>query len=463
MWTLYLAGLTAMLVSPVVMADEPTTFSEATKKGGQPPQAERPIAHRFREIRDEYEQIAAYRRRFLSAAVKAKSQRDKRESNEKESRDLVADFSRRMVDLAESSPGDPAARDALLWVIGQTARADFGAYGDQFGRAGALLVRHHGDDPEAIRIGLSLDNWVTPHRDSLLLGFYSAAKGREARGLARLALAQYLVHKTREVVYARSIVGRPKFRALQAGKVIRERDMNNEQYANLLTLRHCDPQAIQSEAVRLFEEVIAEYGDVAHITRRQRVLEASVKDPTSRVNGRSLTDQDRRLIESKVASKKTLGEVAVGRLDELFNLVVGKLAPKITGVDVDGKKLELSDSKGKVSLLVFWGSWCAPCMQQLAHEKELAAQYKDRPFIVLGVECGDAPDIARKIVARERISWPNWYDGDVAGGPIATLYRIRHYPSVFLLDAKGVIRSRGPFSPELDALIETLVNEAEHY
>ena len=65
-----------------------------------------------------------------------------------------------MVDLAESSPDDPAARDALLWVINKPGRvATWRAYGDQFARAGALLVRHHGDDPEAVRIGLTLDNW----------------------------------------------------------------------------------------------------------------------------------------------------------------------------------------------------------------------------------------------------------------------------------------------------------------
>ena len=40
--------------------------------------------------------------------------------------DLVADYCRRMVDLAESSPDDPAARDALLWVIDKPAEATWG-------------------------------------------------------------------------------------------------------------------------------------------------------------------------------------------------------------------------------------------------------------------------------------------------------------------------------------------------
>ena len=63
-----------------------------------------------------------------------------------------------MVDLAESSPDHPAVRDALIWVFNTPGGAgtNVGAYHDLLARAGALLVRHHGDDPEAVRIGLTL-------------------------------------------------------------------------------------------------------------------------------------------------------------------------------------------------------------------------------------------------------------------------------------------------------------------
>ena len=49
--------------------------------------------------------------------------------------------------------------------------------------------------------------------------------------------------------------------------------------------------------------------------------------------------------------------MAKRELFELRNLVIGKAAPDIEGEDIDGKKFKLSDYRGKVVLLDFWGDW----------------------------------------------------------------------------------------------------------
>jgi thiol-disulfide isomerase/thioredoxin len=443
---LALAGLAVLLVAPAARAGERTDFSaisaEAQEPDHQAARPGRPIADRYAQIRAEFEaQRVAYRQ----AASTAGNPPAKGDVAPKRPIDLVADFARQMVDLAESSPDDPAARDALLWVINKPGTDDSGGtYHDQFSRAASLLVRHHGDDPEAVRIGLRLDNVVTPRRDALLLGFYAAAKGREAKGLARMALAQYLARKAQAVAYARSVEGRPKRLFANAGKVVRESDLTDEQYANLLELRQCDPKTVQAESERLFEEVISQYGDVPYVTRRDREMEALLREPMPVLqNGERLTAEDRRRIEEVLARKRTLGQEAEARLDEMLNLAVGKPAPEIEGVDVDGKPLRLSDYKGKVVVLVFWGSWCGPCMAQVPHERDLVERFKGQPFALLGVDCEENKDTARGVMVRERMTWPNWFDGDVGTGPIVKRYHIRGYPSVFLLDARGVIRGRG--------------------
>ena len=146
------------------------------------------LAGRFAEIRGEYD---AQLDRTRQTQEQAKTIRESQEIYRKMAPDTVA-FARRMIDLALTDVTDPGARDALLWVLDFPGRSGAGAYGDEFGRASALLVRHHGDDPEAVRIGLGLDNVATPQRDILLTGFLASAKDREAKGLARLAMAQYL-------------------------------------------------------------------------------------------------------------------------------------------------------------------------------------------------------------------------------------------------------------------------------
>ncbi len=143
------------------------------------------MADRFARIKAEY---TAQQEAASHALEKAKNQHEINEITTKMSPDELA-FTRRMLELAMSNPKDAVARDALIWIIDKPGMWKVGEYGDEFARAAALLVRHFGDDPEAVRVGLGLDNIVSHHTDQLLAGFYAAAKGHEAKGLARLACA----------------------------------------------------------------------------------------------------------------------------------------------------------------------------------------------------------------------------------------------------------------------------------
>jgi thiol-disulfide isomerase/thioredoxin len=142
----------------------------------------------------------------------------------------------------------------------------------------------------------------------------------------------------------------------------------------------------------------------------------------------------------------------------MLNLAVGKPAPEIEGVDFDGKPLKLSDFKGKVVVLVFWGSWCGPCMAQVPQERELIERLKGQPFALLGVDCEADKETARQVMARERMTWPNWFDGAQGTGPIANRYHIRRYPSIFILDHQGVIRGRDT-AAGLDQTVDKLLKE----
>jgi peroxiredoxin len=422
---------------------------------------EPPLAAKLDRLKDEYEDAnRAFHEFYRGSTIP--------QENLKKALEIQPDFPavvRRIADLATTAPKNPAVRDAMLWVIRHTqgGRSDGGV----FAIAADWLVRHFGDDPDAIRVGLDLDNWPNFERDDLLLCFYASAEGRESKGLARLALAQYLHHKTTLAEGAKKVQGRPTYTHSDLvradGTLYTEKEvMPDDDYAYLLHMKQCDVGYLRAEAERLYEEVIVEYGDLPYLRPQDRVLEALLKQPEPKWNGEPLTAEARRKIEAGIARRRTtLGQVTEGRLDDWHNLAVGKTAPEIKGVDVQGKPLALSDYRGKVVALVFWGTWCGPCMRNIPREKALAERMKGRPFAMLGVDVRDEITAARKVIESQGITWRNWHDGDSSEGPIAQLYHVRGYPTVYVIDAKGQIRSKDSLGDNLDQLVEKLVAEQE--
>ena len=187
------------------------------------------------------------------------------------------------------------------------------------------------------------------------------------------------------------------------------------------------------------------------ITTHSRKLEALMREPSPKSNGKPLTDSELRTIKDRLARKRTLGQHAKARLDEMHNLTIGKPAPEIDGVDFDGKPLKLSSYRGKVVVLVFWGSWCGPCMREVPHERELVERLKGKPFAMLGVDCDEDKQAGLKAIKDERITWPNWHDGAPGAGPIASRYHIRGYPTVLVLDDQGIIRNKQALGTFLDS------------
>ena len=158
--------------------------------------------------------------------------------------------------------------------------------------------------------------------------------------------------------------------------------------------------------------MISEYGDIPYITTHHRKLEELLKDPVPKWNNKPLTADEIKQLKTLLNKKKTLAQVAEGHLDEMHNLTEGKPAPEIDGKDIDGKSMKLSDFRGKVVVLVFWGSWCGPCMREVPHERDLAEKYKGRPFTLLGVNCNEKVDAAKKTMVSEQMNWPQWHDGE---------------------------------------------------
>ena len=112
------------------------------------------------------------------------------------------DLAPRFVALAERYPDDPAAMDALLWVVEKTTSGgDQGenAYSKAVGRAMEILVRDHAGDPRLGPLCLKLIAYESPRRDVFLRAIAERSPNRVVKGQATLALAEYLGTKAPHV------------------------------------------------------------------------------------------------------------------------------------------------------------------------------------------------------------------------------------------------------------------------
>jgi len=162
---------------------------------------------------------------------------------------------------------------------------------------------------------------------------------------------------------------------------------------------------------------------------------------------------------------ETIGPEAKAQLIGLANmpkLKVGKEAPDIEGVDLKGEKMKLSDQRGKVVLLVFWASWCGPCMADVPHERELVEKFKDRPFAIVGVNGDDEVKPAKEAVDSKKMTWRSYAPVNMGvNGGIPSAWNITAWPTTYVIDPKGVIRHINLRRDELDKPLEELVAEVE--
>ena len=95
-------------------------------------------------------------------------------------------------------------------------------------------------------------------------------------------------------------------------------------------------------------------------------------------------------ILAMLASGKYLDRVRKHGPMKLVGNVQGKAAPDFALASLDGKKVKLSDFRGKAVLLNFWATWCSPCKIEMPWFEQLQKQYGPDGLVVLGVAMDDS-------------------------------------------------------------------------
>ncbi|NNL43411.1 MAG: TlpA family protein disulfide reductase [Desulfobacterales bacterium] len=129
--------------------------------------------------------------------------------------------------------------------------------------------------------------------------------------------------------------------------------------------------------------------------------------------------------------------------DFSFNLsgkpVLGKgvPAPDFTFPGLDGQKVSLADSKGKVVLLNIWATWCAPCVAEMPSMEKLYRELKDEGFVLLAVSVDETgTDAVAPFMKKHKLGFPVLLD---TVGDIKSLYQVTGIPESFIIDKNGII------------------------
>jgi thiol-disulfide isomerase/thioredoxin len=323
----------------------------------------------------------------------------------------------RILELIRQAPTSETALETLAWIVANP-RNGSRPYALEVVQ---LLRDHHGVNPEVGRVCRTLgESWaweiLRPTAE-----FLRTAAERNPNRLVRAQATFALARLTKDKAGYRESweSAPPSVVAL----------LNQCLSGDLDAWKKEDLTTVTRQAERLFETVIDKYADCADQAQQ---------------------GQERQPV--------LLAEQAKAELHELGHLAVGKVAPEVEGEDLDGRKLRLSDFRGKVVVLTFWASWCAPCMRMVPQERALVDRLKDKPFACIGVN-GDSDRVALKAVREQQgITWPSFWSGGPAG-PIPTAWNVRYWPTVYVLDPEGKIRFKANAGAGVEEVVDRLLLE----
>ena len=132
----------------------------------------------------------------------------------------------------------------------------------------------------------------------------------------------------------------------------------------------------------------------------------------------------------------------------------GKKAPEFTLTDVAGKEHKLSDYRGKDVILVFWATWCGPCLREIPHLIELRNTVSKEKLAMLAIS-NERPALVKDFVAKRQLNYTALLSSkNNLPNPYNTVNAI---PSSFFIDPEGKIKlgTVGLLSlPEIRAILK---------
>jgi peroxiredoxin len=123
-------------------------------------------------------------------------------------------------------------------------------------------------------------------------------------------------------------------------------------------------------------------------------------------------------------------------LNDIFNEQDRVVAPNFILNDVNGNPVALSDFQGKVVILHFWTTWCSWCVKEMPSLEKLYNDFKDREFVILGINIGENKEVIEKHFQSGKMSYPVLMDVNAS---VTRRYGVDRHPAHFVIDAEGKV------------------------
>ena len=212
-------------------------------------------------------------------------------------------YGEELMQLARDNPDADAAFDALTWIVTYMSSSDLGA------EARKTIASRYADSDRLAEVIPTLSRgYPSAEIESNLVNWMRNSNSDAIKGVATMALVKFIETRDR---YAEILQQRPESAARYPETVVAYLQSDFETY----------------DVEQLLETIVKQYPKIEY--------------------GKPLAGRPAQLI----------GDLAERQLFALRNLAIGKVAPDIEGVDLDGQEFKLSDYRGKIVMLDFWGDW----------------------------------------------------------------------------------------------------------
>lgn len=134
-------------------------------------------------------------------------------------------------------------------------------------------------------------------------------------------------------------------------------------------------------------------------------------------------------------------------------------APQFSVTTSDGEYITVEDLRGKVVLLDFWATWCAPCVASVPSLRALHRRYeKEQSFVMIAISSDREVETWRAFTAKNQMVWPQYRDRD---SKVQRAFEVRAFPTYIVIDHEGIIRYRSSgFGSQGTATIEEAIRKA---